>query len=151
MSEIGWSSVLSPDRLSYFRTCKAKSEASNCTFCEIAMQAGGAAFKVRGPETASFEVAGGEGQIWLFSLCGCLELSDCWSAEPFLSHCWAESCLKVSSRWKVPFSCWAWLHTQDPWEVCKSWYYPVGSPSFCLVCHRLNACRIISPGQYNSF
>ena len=91
-------------------------------------RAGGAAFKVRGPETTFFEVADGEGQIWLFSLCGCLELSGCWSAEPFLGHCWAESCLKISSRWKVPFSCWAWMHMQDPpVEVCKSWYYTVGS------------------------
>ena len=54
----------------------------------------GAFFKVRGPVTTSFEVQGGgggedrredEGLIWLFSLCGCLELSD--STEPFLGHC----------------------------------------------------------------
>ena len=53
----------------------------------------GAFFKVRGPVTTSFEVQGGGGRIggrargliWLFSLCGCLELSD--STEPFLGHC----------------------------------------------------------------
>ena len=36
-----------------------------------------AVFKVRGPVTTYFEVGGwggGEEQIWLFSLCGCLEL-----------------------------------------------------------------------------
>ena len=54
-------------------------------------RARGAVFKVRGPATDSFEAVGGgrgggvEGQIWLFSLSGCLEL-------PFFSHCWAESC-----------------------------------------------------------
>ena len=44
----------------------------------------GAFFKVWGPVTTSFEVGWkggggggeGEGQIWLFSLFGCLELSD---------------------------------------------------------------------------
>ena len=42
------------------------------------VRARAADFKVRGPVTTSFELGRvGERQIWLFSLCGCLELSDC--------------------------------------------------------------------------
>ena len=45
------------------------------------VRARGAVFKVRGPVTTSFGLGrgvewGGGGQILLFSLCGCLELSD---------------------------------------------------------------------------
>ena len=41
------------------------------------VRARGAVFKVRGPVTTSFGLGrDGEGQIWLFSLCGCLELSN---------------------------------------------------------------------------
>ena len=41
-------------------------------------RARGEVFKVRGLVTTSFElvVAGEGGQIWLFSLCGCLKLLD---------------------------------------------------------------------------
>ena len=55
--------------MSYFAAWKFR-----CIF-----RAPGAVFKERGPVTTSFEVEAGRvgsGQIWLFSLCGCLELSD---------------------------------------------------------------------------
>ena len=55
-------------------------------------RAWGAVFKVQGPVTTSIEVLGGGGggwwkQIWLFSLCGCLVLSDYWTfLESLLSR-----------------------------------------------------------------
>ena len=49
-------------------------------------RARGTVFRVRGPVTTSLEVGGGV-QIWLFSLCGRLELSDYWTfLESLLSE-----------------------------------------------------------------
>ena len=105
--------------------------------------------------TTYFEVGGGgRGEranlavlsLWLFRTVRLLDLS-------VLSHCWAESCLWISSRWKVPFSCWSWLHMLDPsLEVCRSWYYTVGSCNPVILSSMLFKCirdHIIS--RYNSF
>ena len=84
--------------------------------------------------------------LWLFRTVRLLHLS-------VLSHCWAESCLWISSRWKVPFSCWSWLHMLDPsLEVCRSWYYTVGSCNPVILSSMSFKCirdHIIS--RYNSF
>ena len=63
---------------------------------------------------------------------------NCQITEPFSSHCWAEPRLYISSHWKGPFLCCAWLQMQDsPVEVCRSWSSKVPvTPSFCLACHR---------------
>ena len=81
--------------------------------------------KCGGRRPPFFEVAGGEGQIWLFSLCRCLELSDCWSAEPFLSTVMFKNFKSLKSTFLLLSLI---AHADDPpVEVCKSWYYTVGS------------------------
>ena len=55
-------------------------------FCEC--RAHGAVFKSAGAAPLlnwGGGGGGGEGQIWLFSFCGCLELSDCWTFLESLS------------------------------------------------------------------
>ena len=90
----------------------------------------------------------GEGQIWLFSLSGCLELLDYWT---FLESLLSGVMLINFNRLKSTFSCCAWLHTLDlPLEVCRSRYYTVGScnpfilssmSSQCVTDHIMRRCN----------
>ena len=68
---------------------KQKSKLMPRSEINFVVRARGAVFKVRGPVTTSFGlrrgVEWGGGQVLLFSLCGCLELSDCWTFLQSLS------------------------------------------------------------------
>ena len=70
---------------------KQKSKLMPRSEINFVVRARGAVFKVRGPVTTSFglgrgvEWGRGGGQILLFSLCVCLELSDCWTFLQSLS------------------------------------------------------------------
>ena len=130
---------------------KQKSKLMPGSEINFVVRARAADFKVRGPVTTSFELGrGGERQIWLFSLCGCLELSDCWT---FLDSLSSGVMFINFRRLKSTFSCWAWLHTQDPpVEVCRSWYYTIGSCNPFILSSISSKCtrdHIIR--RYNSF